>query len=112
MGEAPERMILVETAEDVEALTIFPEKIAYLTQTTLSRRRRQHRHRRPPASKFPAHRTTRPRTTSATPPRTARWPCANWRRECDLVLVLGSQNSSNSKRLAEIANGRSAPTPT
>ena len=36
MGEAPERMILVETAEDVENLTINPAKIAYLTQTTLS----------------------------------------------------------------------------
>ncbi|HEX8743822.1 MAG TPA: 4-hydroxy-3-methylbut-2-enyl diphosphate reductase, partial [Thermoleophilaceae bacterium] len=36
MGEAPERMILVETAEDVEALDIQPEKVAYLTQTTLS----------------------------------------------------------------------------
>ena len=36
MGEAPERMILVETAEDVAALTINPAKMAYLTQTTLS----------------------------------------------------------------------------
>src|ERR1700749_4688399 len=36
MGEAPDRMILVETAADVEALGINPEKIAYLTQTTLS----------------------------------------------------------------------------
>src|SRR3954454_13424537 len=37
MGEAPERMILVETAQDVEKLEIAdPSKIAYLTQTTLS----------------------------------------------------------------------------
>src|SRR3954453_8730653 len=36
MGEAPARMILVETAEDVERLEIDPPKIAYLTQTTLS----------------------------------------------------------------------------
>ena len=36
MGEAPDRMILVETAEDVRALKINPPKIAYLTQTTLS----------------------------------------------------------------------------
>ncbi len=36
MGHAPDRMILVETAEDVQALQINPEKIAYLTQTTLS----------------------------------------------------------------------------
>src|SRR6266513_3759047 len=32
MGEAPDRMILVETAEDVENLAINPPKIAYLTQ--------------------------------------------------------------------------------
>src|SRR3984957_9087278 len=37
MGEAPERMILVETAEDVGRLEIADtQKIAYLTQTTLS----------------------------------------------------------------------------
>src|SRR4051812_11027268 len=36
MGEAPGQMILVETAEDVEQLSINPQKIAYLTQTTLS----------------------------------------------------------------------------
>ncbi len=37
MGEAPDRMILVETAEDVERLEVAdPSKIAYLTQTTLS----------------------------------------------------------------------------
>src|SRR3954447_10606507 len=37
MGEAPERMVLVETAEDVERLDIGnPARIAYLTQTTLS----------------------------------------------------------------------------
>src|SRR5262249_15644120 len=37
MGEAPSQMILVETAEDVERLTVpDPSKVAYLTQTTLS----------------------------------------------------------------------------
>src|SRR3954467_8813936 len=36
MGEAPDRMVLVETVQDVEALDIAPERIAYLTQTTLS----------------------------------------------------------------------------
>src|SRR3954447_24097263 len=100
MGEAPERMILVETAEDVENLTINPEKIAYLTQTTLSvddanvvidalRR------------KFPQ---------IANPPKDDICYATQNRQEAvrelaagaDLVLVLGSQNSSNSKRLAEI----------
>ena len=37
MGEAPDRMVLVETAADVAALEVAdPSKIAYLTQTTLS----------------------------------------------------------------------------
>ena len=37
MGEAPDRMVLVETAEDVERLEVpDPDKVAYLTQTTLS----------------------------------------------------------------------------
>ena len=79
MGEAPDRMVLVETAEDVERLEVpDPDKVAYLTQTTLSvddanvviaalRK------------KFPRS-PTRPRTTSATPPRTARRRCASWRR--------------------------------
>ncbi len=102
MGEAPDRMILVETAEDVEKLTIpDPSKIAYLTQTTLSvddanlvisalRR------------KFPL---------IANPPKDDICYATQNRQEAvrelaaraDLVLVLGSQNSSNSRRLAEIA---------
>jgi len=100
MGEAPERMILVETAEDVEKLTINPEKMAYLTQTTLSvddanvvidalRK------------KFPQIANHR-RTTSVThtkPPRSRSRTRGRGRSR----LVLGSQNSSNSKRLAEIA---------
>jgi 4-hydroxy-3-methylbut-2-enyl diphosphate reductase len=101
MGEAPEQMVLVETAADVEALTINPAKIAYLTQTTLSvddanvvidalRK------------KFPQ---------IANPPKDDICYATQNRQEAvrelakraDLVLVLGSQNSSNSKRLAEIA---------
>ena len=103
MGEAPDRMVLVETAEDVERLEIAdPSKIAYLTQTTLSvddanlviaalRK------------KFPQ---------IANPPKDDICYATQNRQEavrelasrCDVVLVLGSQNSSNSKRLAEIAN--------
>jgi 4-hydroxy-3-methylbut-2-enyl diphosphate reductase len=103
MGEAPERMILVETADDVEALDL-PEStpVAYLTQTTLSvddaniviaalRK------------KFPQ---------IANPPKDDICYATQNRQEAirelagraDVVLVLGSQNSSNSKRLAEIAS--------
>ena len=68
----------------------------------LERRRRQHRHRRPPGPKFPK---------IANPPKDDICYATQNRQEAvrelatkaDVVLVLGSQNSSNSKRLAEIA---------
>jgi len=102
MGEAPERMVLVETAADVEALDLpASTRVAYLTQTTLSvddaniviaalR------------AKFP---------TIANAPKDDICYATQNRQEAvrelagraDVVLVLGSQNSSNSKRLAEIA---------
>ena len=102
MGEAPDRMILVETAEDVENLTINPEKIAYLTQTTLSvddaniviaalRK------------KFP-HIANPPKDDICYATQNRQVAVRELAPKCDLVLVLGSQNSSNSKRLAEIAN--------
>lgn len=102
MGEAPESMILVETPEDVERLEIgSPEKIAYLTQTTLSV---DDANRVIDAlrKKFPQ---------IANPPKDDICYATQNRQDAvrvlasrvDLVLVLGSQNSSNSKRLAEIA---------
>jgi len=102
MGEAPQAMILVETPEDVERLAIGnPEKIAYLTQTTLSV---DDANRVIDAlrKKFPQ---------IANPPKDDICYATQNRQDAvrvlasrvDLVLVLGSQNSSNSKRLAEIA---------
>jgi len=102
MGEAPERMILVETAADVEALDL-PEgaKVAYLTQTTLSvddantviaalR------------GKFPQiNNPSKDDICYATQNRQE--AVRELATRADVVLVLGSQNSSNSKRLAEIA---------
>ena len=101
MGEAPERMILVETAEDVDRLTINPVKIAYLTQTTLSvddanvvidalRR------------KFPQI-ANPPKDDICYATQNRQEAVRELAAEADVVLVLGSQNSSNSKRLAEIA---------
>jgi 4-hydroxy-3-methylbut-2-enyl diphosphate reductase len=101
MGEAPERMILVETAEDVERLTINPAKMAYLTQTTLSvddanvvidalRK------------KFPQI-ANPPKDDICYATQNRQEAVRELAAEADLVLVLGSQNSSNSKRLAEIA---------
>jgi 4-hydroxy-3-methylbut-2-enyl diphosphate reductase len=103
MGEAPERMVLVETAADVEALEVAnPEKVAYLTQTTLSvddanvviaaLRKKFPRIANPPKDDICYATQNRQEAVRELAPRT------------DVVLVLGSQNSSNSKRLAEIAN--------
>jgi 4-hydroxy-3-methylbut-2-en-1-yl diphosphate reductase len=102
MGEAPDRMILVETAEDVERLDL-PEdaKVAYLTQTTLSvddanvviaaLRRKFPRIANPPKDDICYATQNRQEAVRELASR------------ADVVLVLGSQNSSNSKRLAEIA---------
>jgi 4-hydroxy-3-methylbut-2-enyl diphosphate reductase len=102
MGEAPDRMILVETAEDVERLTINPDKIAYLTQTTLSVDDAN--------VVIDALRAKFPQI--ANPPKDDICYATQNRQEAirelapkaDLVLVLGSQNSSNSRRLQEIAS--------
>ena len=103
MGEAPERMLLVETAEDVERLQVAdPGRIAYLTQTTLSvddaniviaalR------------NKFPLI-ANPPKDDICYATQNRQEAVRELARQADVVLVLGSQNSSNSKRLAEIAN--------
>lgn len=101
MGEAPDRMILVETAEDVENLTINPAKMAYLTQTTLSvddaniviEALRK---------KFPQI-ANPPKDDICYATQNRQEAVRELAAEADVVLVLGSQNSSNSKRLAEIA---------
>ena len=104
MGEAPNQMILVETAEDVERLDVpDPTKVAYLTQTTLSVDDAN--------IVIAALRKKFPKI--ANPPKDDICYATQNRQEAvrelaaqaDLVLVLGSQNSSNSRRLAEIANG-------
>ena len=102
MGEAPDCMVLVETADDVERLEVpDPGKVAYLTQTTLSIDDAN--------VVIAALREKFPRI--ANPPRDDICYATQNRQEAvrvlasrsDVVLVLGSQNSSNSKRLAEIA---------
>lgn len=101
MGEAPQSIVLVETPEDVDHLQVADEsKLAYLTQTTLSvddanriiKRLRE---------RFPS---------IANPPKDDICYATQNRQEAvrllaplaDVVLVLGSQNSSNSRRLVEL----------
>jgi 4-hydroxy-3-methylbut-2-en-1-yl diphosphate reductase len=108
MGEAPEAIVLVEKPEDVVALQVADEsKVAYLTQTTLSV---------DDANRIISRLKQRfPRIAS--PPKDDICYATQNRQEAvsllsaevELVLVLGSQNSSNSQRLAELARERGIP---
>jgi len=108
MGEAPEAIVLVESPEDVDRLEIADEnRVAYLTQTTLSVDDANRIIRRL-KERFP---------NIAAPPKDDICYATQNRQEAvslladeaDLVLVLGSQNSSNSQRLAELARARGVP---
>jgi 4-hydroxy-3-methylbut-2-en-1-yl diphosphate reductase len=102
MGEAPGHIVLVESEQDVDRLEVEdPERVAYLTQTTLSvdetiriiARLRE---------RFPG--IAGPRTDDICYATTNRQAAVRQlARECDLVLVIGSGNSSNSQRLVEVA---------
>jgi 4-hydroxy-3-methylbut-2-enyl diphosphate reductase len=107
MGEAPEDMVLIETEEDVDRLEVEnPDKLAYLTQTTLSvdeTRAIINRLR----SRFPN--VIGPRTDDICYATTNRQAAVKQMAEhCDLVLVIGSRNSSNSNRLVEVARDHGA----
>jgi 4-hydroxy-3-methylbut-2-enyl diphosphate reductase len=102
LGEAPEQTILVSSEEEVEALDLTnPERVAYLTQTTLSideasgiiaaLKRRYPAIEGPPAQDICYATENRQVAVKAVSPK------------ADLLLVVGSQNSSNSKRLVEVA---------
>ena len=103
MGEAPEAILLVENVEDAEALDLpVDTPLAYITQTTLSvdetaeiiqvlKRR------------FPQiHAPQREDICYATSNR--QWAVKEMLDQIDLLLVIGSRNSSNSNRLVEVAS--------
>jgi 4-hydroxy-3-methylbut-2-enyl diphosphate reductase len=107
MGEAPDSMVLVETEGDVERLE-FPEgtKLAYLSQTTLAVTETRDIIARL-RERFPS--IVGPRTDDICYATTNRQAAVKeLAPHCDLVLVLGSQNSSNSKRLVEVAKENGA----
>ena len=102
MGEAPDRIVLVQSEEDVAALEVpDPQRLAYISQTTLSVDETRSiivalR------EKFPA--IVGPRTDDICYATTNRQSAVKQlATECDLVLVIGSRNSSNSNRLVEVA---------
>jgi 4-hydroxy-3-methylbut-2-enyl diphosphate reductase len=102
MGEAPDQIVLVQSEEDVDALELAdPEKVAYISQTTLSvdetrgiiERLRE---------RFPA--IVGPRTDDICYATTNRQAAVRkLATQCDVILVIGSRNSSNSQRLVEVS---------
>jgi 4-hydroxy-3-methylbut-2-enyl diphosphate reductase len=102
VGEAPESIVVVESPEDVERLEVpNPDKLAYVTQTTLSLgdaeriigalKRKFPNIKAPPKEDICYATTNRQNAVTALSP------------EVDLVLVIGSKNSSNSQRLVDRA---------
>lgn len=105
LGEAPECIRLVEDAEDVEKLDLANDaKVAYLTQTTLSL---------DDAGKviaalkkrFP-HIVGPPKDDICYATQNRQEAVRELSDDADVVIVLGSQNSSNSQRLRELADSR------
>ncbi|MGZ4398420.1 MAG: 4-hydroxy-3-methylbut-2-enyl diphosphate reductase, partial [Gaiellaceae bacterium] len=107
-GEAPDSIVLVEDAEDVEQVAAAdPERVRFLTQTTLAvdetseiveRLRGRFPTLRGPSSDDICYATSnRQQAVLAVA------------RESDVVLVVGSQNSSNSRRLVEVSRREGTP---
>jgi 4-hydroxy-3-methylbut-2-enyl diphosphate reductase len=103
LGEVPERSYLVETVDDADRLELpDPTRVRYLTQTTLSLdetreivtrlKERFPQIQGPPAQDICYATENRQMAVKAVS------------EACDLLLVVGSQNSSNSKRLVEVGD--------
>src|SRR3954469_4836200 len=106
-GEAPDNIVLVESIEEVDELELAdPDHVAYITQTTLSldetsgiidRLKRKFPNIVGPKSDDICYATTNRQIA-----------VKQLAGECDLVLVIGSENSSNSNRLVGGARERVA----
>ena len=108
LGEAPDSTVLVATADEVDAVEVKdPSRVIYLTQTTLSidetrdivdRLRKRFPAIRGPAAQDICYATqNRQLAVKAVAPL------------CQLLLVVGSQNSSNSRRLVEVCTKAGVP---
>jgi len=102
MGEAPERTQLVSSVEEAEKVQVTdPERVAVTTQTTLgvddAREITEALRRRFPKMVSPASDDICYATQNR------QWAVKLLAKEADVILVLGSENSSNSRRLREVA---------
>jgi 4-hydroxy-3-methylbut-2-enyl diphosphate reductase len=108
MGEAPEATVLVESVEDAEALELpAGAPVAYITQTTLSVDETAEiievLKRRFPQIRGPQREDICYATSNR------QWAVKELLDEVDLLLVIGSRNSSNSNRLVEVARAAGVP---
>ncbi|HUS08797.1 MAG TPA: 4-hydroxy-3-methylbut-2-enyl diphosphate reductase [Bryobacteraceae bacterium] len=108
LGEAPQSTILVQTVEDVDRLQVKdPTKVCYLTQTTLSLDETKDvveaLHKKYPEIKGPPGQDICYATENRQLGVKAVAPL------CDLLLVVGSRNSSNSLRLVEVCDQAGVP---
>jgi 4-hydroxy-3-methylbut-2-enyl diphosphate reductase len=108
LGEAPDAIVLVQSAEDAERVSLPADRpLAYLTQTTLSVDETGEivavLRRRFPQIKGPAREDICYATSNR------QWAVKELLREIDLLLVVGSPNSSNSQRLVDVARADGTP---
>ncbi|HEY2542078.1 MAG TPA: 4-hydroxy-3-methylbut-2-enyl diphosphate reductase [Gaiellaceae bacterium] len=100
-GEAPEAIVLVQSVGDAERVELSAGRLAYITQTTLSvdetREIVEVLQRRFPHIEGPAREDICYATSNR------QWAVKELLGEIDLLLVIGSRNSSNSLRLVEVA---------
>jgi 4-hydroxy-3-methylbut-2-enyl diphosphate reductase len=108
LGEAPEAIVLVQSMEDAERVSLPEDRpLAYVTQTTLSVDetnvivsvlRRRFPHIEGPAREDICYATSN-----------RQWAAKELVHEVDLLLVVGSSNSSNSQRLVDVARADGTP---
>ena len=108
LGEAPDAIVLVQSAEDAEKVSLPADQpLAYLTQTTLSVDETGEivavLRRRFPRIEGPAREDICYATSNR------QWAVKELLREIDLLLVVGSTNSSNSQRLVDVARAEGTP---
>ncbi len=101
-GEAPDHITLVESPDDVENVEVRdPDRVVWLSQTTLSVDETMETVRRL-REKFPLLQDP-PSDDICYATQNRQVAVKQMAADCDLMIVVGSQNSSNSKRLVEVA---------
>jgi 4-hydroxy-3-methylbut-2-en-1-yl diphosphate reductase len=108
LGEAPDAIVLVQSTEDAEHVSLPADgPLAYITQTTLSVDETNEivavLRRRFPRIEGPAREDICYATSNR------QWAVKELLREIDLLLVIGSPNSSNSQRLVDVARADGTP---